>query len=63
MLTYIQKHLPDIFQYFVEGLKKLGHNVTKATGWKSVVEAIDRDSDWYYANSDFRRPGSVPAGY
>ncbi|XP_033758540.1 glutathione hydrolase 1 proenzyme-like [Pecten maximus] len=49
-------------EYYIDGLRELGHNLT-LTSSKAIVNAITGDGDWYYANSDYRRPGSNPDGF
>ncbi|XP_069118735.1 glutathione hydrolase 1 proenzyme-like [Argopecten irradians] len=49
-------------QYYIDGLRELGHNVTLSSSF-AVVNAITGDGNWYYANSDYRRPGSNPDGF
>ncbi|XP_021375081.1 gamma-glutamyltranspeptidase 1-like isoform X2 [Mizuhopecten yessoensis] len=49
-------------EYYVNGLRELGHNVTLSNS-KSIVNAITGDGSWFYANSDYRRPGSNPDGF
>lgn len=54
-----EAHFP---QYYIDGLRELGHNVTLSSSF-AVVNAITGDGNWYYANSDYRRPGSNPDGF
>lgn len=54
---------PDFPQYFIDGLRDKGHNMTFNELGESIANGIVQDKDWIYANNDFRRPGGSSGGW
>lgn len=52
-----------LFQYFIDGLRDKGHNMTFNELGESIANGIVQDKDWIYANNDFRRPGGSSGGW
>lgn len=48
-----------LLQAYVEELRKLGHKVTYPKGRFSIMMGVNKHNGRLYANSDFRKGGTV----